>query len=140
MTEAQFEQVSNFLKNFISDSFTTLHHGQCIGSDCEAAEVAYELGFTIIAHPGYLPKNPSWKGSRGSFDKNHTTFPEKPFLVRDQDIVDASEILIATPAQKNEVLRSGTWATIRYGEKSKPVIIIFPDGECEVRGKSLCKK
>ena len=135
MSLAQFDQLSLLLKTFIQEEKSSLHFGLCIGADCEAAEVAFELGYNIIAHPGYFPKNPSWRGSRGSFQHSHTILEEKPFLTRDQDIVNASSILIATPAQETEQRRSGTWATIRYGRK-KPdmtVIVINPDGSlvCE---------
>jgi hypothetical protein len=133
MTEEQFHQLSVLLKTFINEEPSTFLHGQCIGADCEAAELAYSLGYSITSHPGYLPKNPQWKGSRGSFSKNTIVLPEKPFLIRDHDIVDASDVLIATPAQKDEVIRSGTWATIRYAQKTKFVIIIFPDGDIIIK-------
>jgi hypothetical protein len=132
MTEEQFRQLSILLKTFINEEPCNFFHGQCIGADCEAAELASELGYSITAHPGYLPKNPQWKGSRGNFSKNTIILPEKPFLIRDHDIVDASDVLIATPAQKDETIRSGTWTTIRYGAKTKFVIIIFPDGSINI--------
>lgn len=133
MTELQFEKLAEILMQLLTEEPTIFHYGLCIGSDCEAAECAYELGYRIVAHPGYLPKNPLWKGSRGSVSHNDEILPEKPFLDRDRDIVDASIILIGTPAQKQEQRRSGTWATIRYGKKQdKIVIIIFPDGSIDV--------
>jgi hypothetical protein len=129
MTEAQFDQFSNLIQACLSEGQCTFHHGWCIGCDCEAAEIAFELGCTIVAHPGYYDKNPSWRGTRGNFQHNHTIHEEKPFLVRDQDIVDASEILIATPASPTEIRRSGTWTTVRYGRKKGTMIIIInPDG------------
>ena len=129
MTEAQFDQVAKLLKTLLSEEPCSFHFGMCIGADCEAAELAYELGCTIIAHPGYYSKNPSWRGSRGNFQHNHIILEEKPFLIRDQDIVDASTVLVATPAQSTEIRRSGTWTTVRYGcKKGIIVIIVNPDG------------
>jgi len=53
----------------------------------------------------------------------------KPYLARNQDIVDETEVLIAVPAQKKEIVRSGTWATIRRARKAGRLIyFIFPDG------------
>ena len=137
MTDAQIIEVTNLLNNFLFSEPCSFHHGLCIGSDQQAADIAHHLGYKIIAHPGYLSTNPSWRGSRSNFDKNHQIMPEKPFLIRDHDIVDVSDVLIATPAQKNKVIRSGTWATIRYGIKTKNiVVIIYPDGERIIYAKS----
>jgi hypothetical protein len=45
------------------------------------------------------------------------------------DIVVESELLIATPKEVKEQLRSGTWATVRRARKvGIPIILITPDG------------
>jgi predicted Rossmann fold nucleotide-binding protein DprA/Smf involved in DNA uptake len=55
--------------------------------------------------------------------------PPRSFLERNHDIVDASEVLVAIPKETEEVLRSGTWATIRYAHKlRRRVMIIYPNG------------
>ena len=65
---------------------------------------------------------------------NHTrpsdqTLPPKDYLDRNHDIVDQTDLLIATPKENTEVLRSGTWATIRYAKKiNKPTWIIETNG------------
>lgn len=52
----------------------------------------------------------------------------KPYLVRNKDIVNASEGMLAAPRGPEE-LRSGTWSTIRYARKCrKKVLIMWPDG------------
>ena len=54
--------------------------------------------------------------------------PKKP-LIRNRDIVRETAVLIATPEQTIEQLRSGTWATVRYARKmNRPTVLIFPDG------------
>lgn len=138
MSEAQFETLTTILTKFLSEKPSIFRHGQCIGCDCEAAALAHDLGYHVIAHPGYYEKNPAWRGSRGTFDQNDEILPEKPFLIRDHDIVDASEILIGTPGQVEEQRRSGTWATIRYGRKTKFVIIIYPDGSVKLWEGQKC--
>jgi hypothetical protein len=55
--------------------------------------------------------------------------PEGEHLVRDHDIVDAADVLIAMPEGMKEYLRSGTWATVRSTRKrGKRIILVYPDG------------
>lgn len=97
------------------------HHGDCIGADAEAAKIAYNLGCKVVSHP---PKNPS----KRAFVFSHLSWPEKEYIQRNHDIVDETELLIATPKTSDEELRSGTWATIRYSKKvSKQRTIIVPN-------------
>lgn len=111
----QLEKVLSKYKN------ATLHHGDCIGADTLAHAIALELGFSIVVHP---PINNSMRAFC-HFESGHSMLP-KPYLERNKDIVDATELLIACPNDPlQEELRSGTWATIRYARKQgKEVIII----------------
>ena len=98
------------------------HHGDCVGADEEAHEIARESSYYIVVHP---PINPILR----AFCEGNEVLDPKPYLVRNRDIVDSSDVLIACPYQEKEVLRSGTWATVRYARKRhKPIIIIFPSG------------
>jgi hypothetical protein len=55
--------------------------------------------------------------------------PEAPFLKRNKNIVDYTDLLVACPNGFEEVIRSGTWATWRYAVKQEKLwIIIWPDG------------
>jgi hypothetical protein len=59
-------------------------------------------------------------------------WPEREYIARNHDIVDASAVLVATPRDWYEEQRSGTWATIRYARaQRKAVIIVWPDGRAE---------
>ena len=99
---------------------TEFHHGCCIGSDEQAAMIAKELGLWTVAHP---PINTS-KMSR--FVSNETRKP-KAYLGRDMDIALECDELIATPKEEQEIIRSGTWTTIRYARScDKLVTIIYP--------------
>lgn len=92
------------------------HHGDCIGADTQAHKIAQNA--VIFIHP---PKNPRFRG----FNKSENILPEKDYLERNKDIVDATDYLIAAPKTRTEELRSGTWATIRYAlKKNKEVHII----------------
>lgn len=99
------------------------HHGDCVGCDSEAHNVVTKLASsTTIAHP---PENPKQR----AYCSADIILPEKPYLVRNHDIVDATDILIAVPGQIDEVKRSGTWATIRYARnQNKKILIIRPNG------------
>lgn len=50
-------------------------------------------------------------------------------LERNLTIAKTCHRLLACPAESDEVLRSGTWATVRYARAAgKPITIIAPDG------------
>lgn len=110
-------------------------HGDCIGADFQAHAIFHDLmmlrsnGYIVI-HP---PSNPekraySEKARNGAYNKlSVVVLDEKPYLERDQDIVDWSDVLIACPHSAKEQQRSGTWATVRKARRAgKRVIIIDP--------------
>ena len=126
MTDAQsnaFEEL--FVKLFHQDlSVREFHHGDCIGSDEEAdALVRVEPGVFLHVHPCNLFRQRAY--TTGDFE-----YTEMPPLKRNREIVDATEVLIATPSDTKEIFRgSGTWATVRYARKQgRKIHIIFPDG------------
>ena len=91
------------------------HFGDCIGADEEVAEEAYKLGYNLHVHPSTLTKKRAFVNKRLRIDV--VNYDPKPPLNRNHDIVDAVKYFIATPKEQKEVLRSGTWATIRYAKK-----------------------
>lgn len=102
------------------DAKIVLHHGDCIGADEEAHYIAKELGIEIHIHP---PKERKYR----AFLSGAALYPEKSYLTRNHDIVNSTQRLYAAPSQDYEILRSGTWATIRYAYKvGKPVFLIRP--------------
>ena len=44
---------------------------------------------------------------------------------RNKDIVNSCDILIACPENDKEVIRSGTWSTIRYAKKINKTVLLF---------------
>ena len=104
-----------------------LHHGDCEGSDFIAHRAALKLNARIIIHP------PSKTNKRAFSHGATVTLDPRPYLDRNKDIVDSTEVLFATPLGP-EKLRSGTWSTIRYAKKrGKKIILIKPDGAFEER-------
>lgn len=122
MTDAQKECVR---KGLVAGEH--FHHGACVGSDAEAHNIAKEIGSYIVVHP---PVDES-KMVKCEGDECRTS---AKYLERDHNIVDETDVLYACPKSKREILRSGTWATIRYAIKQKKVVLIFwPDGTVEAR-------
>jgi len=105
----------------------TFNHGDCVGADAQAHNIVYEIfGCRVYIHPPIDNKKRAW--SKGAAHTN----PPVEYLQRNRNIVNASEILIATPNGFKEERRSGTWATIRYAKRlRKRIFIIYPDGYIE---------
>lgn len=127
MTDAQKLKFDLFITSL---SPTEFHHGSCVGADDEAGIIVKKNkpNCQIVLHP---PIKTTLKAD-SYFDVSREP---KDYLVRNKDIVNESDVLIATPKEHNEQLRSGTWSTIRYAQKiNKPLICIFPDGTYKCEG------
>lgn len=126
MTLAQKRALRGVMNSIRMGEF---HHGSCVGADAQAHHLA--LGrCEVHVHPSTLrAKTAPCLGYR--------MYPPRPPLDRNHDIVDATEMLIATPRGEDEELRSGTWATVRYARKKKrPIILVLPDGRVVGDGTS----
>jgi hypothetical protein len=116
------EQSRALRRSLASFEDAVLHHGDAVGADAEAHEQAVVLGWSVIIHP---PINAAWRARKVASEER----APKPYLVRNRDIVDETELLIAAPAEAVEHLRSGTWSTVRYARRlGRPISIIKPDG------------
>ena len=104
MTEAQIKRVGHLLVLHSG----VVHHGDCTGADAQCHDLALMTGHAVEIHPPTNERARAWK--KGAAHMH----PAKPYLVRNHDIVDAVQMLIATPKTATEELRSGTWATVRY--------------------------
>ena len=114
MSDLQIEEIFNILTFFKDGEF---HHGDCIGSDIQAALIAKELGYYVVSHP------PIIMSKRGYFDQNDKILKPLDYIKRNHVIVDCTDVLIAAPRTNIEEIRSGTWATIRYAEKKDKEIL-----------------
>lgn len=118
------EQKEEFSKYILGVDITEFHHGDCIGADEEAHKIVNDAfeSVVIITHPPIEDK-------KRSFVYGVTARKAKPYLERNKDIVNETDMLIACPKSDKEELRSGTWSTIRYAKMmGKRMIIIYPDG------------
>lgn len=128
MTNVQRQKLEQLLVSmFIDHDESIFHHGDCIGADAEAHNIAERLGYTIWVHP---PE----KDEVRAFKKGEYIEGTKGYFARNRDIVDCSSILLATPVTNFETPKGGTWYTIRYAAKvGVKCIIIWPNGIMEVR-------
>lgn len=126
MTPLQVLTLHTLLEDIKVEGF---HHGDCIGADFQAHEVAMELGIPIWLHP---PENPTKRAfCQGALVVDDTY----PYLIRNHHIVEQSEWLIAGPHEPDMVTRSGTWATVRYAMTlSRDIAILLPDGQIHLYG------
>lgn len=100
------------------------HHGLCVGADEEFDAMLGYADKSCIVH-GHPPINTAKMAKNCQCDVMHE--PEE-YLVRNRDIVDATDWLIAAPKGPEEQ-RSGTWSTVRYARRlGRPVTIVWPDG------------
>ncbi len=123
MSEQQRARVDLFFSRIPTPWF--FHHGDCIGADVHAHNLALEYGPHIHIHP---PEDDRYR----AHCIGDTKWRVAPYLERNRQIVVASHWMVVTPAQRKEQLRSGTWATYRYARQSHlPTVLIAPDG-CEL--------
>lgn len=115
MSEWQKQQLEKFFTEHRGEIFA-FAHGACAGADVEAHAIARE----VFGKELFIAIFPSTAKTRvRGLDANFEAEPEEP-LKRDRKIVDAGYgVLLAAPLQMQEVLRSGTWSTIRYARKKK---------------------
>ena len=128
---ATIEQMRK-IRCFIEDNdVKILHHGDCIGVDVQTAKIAEFMGVKTVCHP---PSNPAARARHAST----VILPEKEYLDRNRDIVEAVDHMIVVPFEKEEILRSGTWMTYRYAKKRDVGrTIIFPDGTLRIEESTI---
>jgi hypothetical protein len=101
----------NQLKNFVyllgRLQPTEIHLGDCVGADEEAFKYAkmFRPEMTFIGH---IPSDDKLR----AFCQYDVEWEPKDYLARNRDIVDCSQVIIATPRSNSK----GTNYTIRYAE------------------------
>lgn len=103
------------------DEVRYLHHGDCVGVDAEVAAIAKQIGYEIIGHP---PRNIKHR----AFFLNDKTLPTRPYLKRNQDIVDQCDLMFVVFDSHTFKPRSGTWSTYGKAIKArKDIVVFYPD-------------
>lgn len=105
---------------FAQGDVVEFHHGDCVGADEQADQIARDYGVRVVIHP---PED--WKSRAGCYRERDVILPEQPYLIRNHEIVDDTDEMYAAPRGHKEALRSGTWATVRYARKvGKPLTVL----------------
>jgi hypothetical protein len=121
MTQKQRVELAKLLVDLRELNTISFHHGDCIGADKQAHDIALSLSIPIIIYPPLIDKKRAF--CKGYYSRK----TPMSYLARNHAIVDDVEILIACPKSDQEEMRSGTWATVRYARKTgKSVTIINP--------------
>lgn len=140
MTLWQKKELVKVLKHYQCTEFI---HGDCIGADKEANDIALGIGITIFTiYPPIHDYKRAYcfneqKRAMHLIPSYHDVMVDNkiikvkwnephPYLERNKFIVDAVPLLIACPKEFRHTVRSGTWATIRYAWKTKKNDLIIP--------------
>ena len=110
MTQHQKEQFALKIHELNTVEF---HHGDCLGADAEAHDIIRTVfpHIRIVVHP---PLSDYMR----AFKVGDETRPPYDYIPRDKNIVDETDFLIGAPLTNDEVIRSGTWTTIRHARKT----------------------
>ncbi len=119
MTIPQMSEVAGYL--VLHPEFDEYHHGGCVGADARFHQMVIELmeEYELHIHWSDIP------GLHMSHPRNAVQHEAKRPLLRNRDMADIANTLLATPKEADEITRSGTWATIRYARKAGAEVIIF---------------
>jgi len=125
MTLYQREVVEKILRRLEPDWVV---HGDCIGADGNFHDICVSLRYLAVDKPK-IRLRPCDHSARAWCEGSNEIMPVKKPLDRNEDIVADADLQIGTPSTHKEVMRSGTWATIRRARKSgTPLVIVWPDG------------
>lgn len=123
LPDAQKEGILRVLSDKWYEGFRQLDHGDCVSADWFANDAARALGYRTKAHPPI-------KEAKRAFCTVDEEAEPKDFLVRDEDIARETEELVAAPPTYTEIIRDGTWTTIRRARKyGRKITLILPDGQ-----------
>lgn len=119
MTDQQKRSV-RLLINALKPSY--FNHGDCVGADVEAHDIVRDA-----CPKSFIYVYPAIDREQNR-ESDYRAPPDKP-LTRNRVIVDMSDVMIATPRESSEMLRGGTWSTVRYARlKKKSLYLILPNG------------
>lgn len=124
ISKSQKDWITHMLSGLILNLHAKdFHHGDCIGADEAAAEIADRIGYTLHSHP------PNIEALR-AFYPAHVEYRPLGYLERNREIVDASKWVLAVPLA-NPSPHSGTLYTMRYARKMGVPLAVYPDTHFE---------
>lgn len=132
MTDSQSRTLTLLMESVFhpGDEF---HHGDCIGADAEACDIAETIGYITVAHP---PEDTKKRANKPS----SLVLVPLPYLDRNKKIVDATQLLLVAPRwgpdqEPPEGSRGeGTLWTLNYARrKGRHYAIVWPNGLSRIR-------
>lgn len=121
MSDRQKLSFSWLIRQLLGNGLT-LHHGDCMGADEQAHDLAIQTTSHIVIHP---PENTMFAAHKSGYSSVVTRLDPKPYMHRNRDIVKSSSLLIATPRTMVEETRSGTWATVRFARTQRCMVLVL---------------
>lgn len=135
LTDAQSDALLRVLYTSNPATFDVALHGGAVGADetfHDLVNYSWESWPTIIeVYPADEDRFVYWSSDKeppiGKICRVHVAAPS---LGRNRAMVRLCDHLVACPAEAEEILRSGTWSTVRYAHiAGKPITLILPNGE-----------
>lgn len=136
----QAEALTGMFKRILTEQGqVAFHHGDCIGADVQAHALFHDLARVwggnscgIHIHPPDNPDKRAYADKHRGGAYSHLPMlihPELPYMVRNEQIVLQSHLVIATPKTSTHATRSGTWSTARRARTAGTrVDVIYPNG------------
>ena len=119
-----WEQTQAFINNLKEKSPYEFHDGDCLNWDVTAHELVKKF-FPLCEFVGHPPDNDKHRAHQ----EYNMSYEPRPYLERNENIVDLVDEMLACPATMKDMKHSGTWYTIRYSRKvGRKLTIIYPDG------------
>lgn len=139
MTNFQKIALLETLQHFKCSEFC---HGDCIGADKEANNIALEFGIKVFTiFPPLEGKKRAWVFNREhqkmGYEWNPIIFssgnlinvrwmPSDTYLESRKHLIDNVEHFIAAPKEYEHSIKSAVWSVIRYAWKVKRGVTIIP--------------
>ena len=121
------DQIDSFYALIRLGKPNEVHDGDCFGGDTECHNIVRKE-FPLCYMVGHPPTEERYR----KFNKYDMSYMPKPYLERNDDIIDLVDEMIALPKEMKEPKTKrggGTWATIRHArKKGRKLTIIYPDG------------
>lgn len=133
MAPTQREAVAGLMERLMDETsgWVSFGHGDCVGADAEFHALAVLL-MADRARIGIeaFPCTITHKRAFSPASQLAIIHPPKDPMSRNTDIANWTDILIAAPKEpEGEVIRSGTWSTVRRGRKAgRRIYIVRPSG------------
>lgn len=120
LTDWQRSMTHHLLNYHFGLGFLEFHHGDCVGADKYAAQLALSIGYYVICHP---PDNPHYR----AWVPYHEIWTPEPYLVRNRDIAATADAGLVVPNSEQPRPHSGTWYTMtQFTAKGIPYWTVTP--------------